>query len=107
MMERPYCFEGLEGQSKATNEILKATASQRLSHGLSYVKGDATKQPSQVVHEVTAEACKCGARVVLWFRREDITSTDPDDGQGEIGMLEHLNKNPYIVYLHMILPDHS
>merc|ERR1712008_362268 len=44
--------------------------------------------------------------VVLWFRREDITTTDPDDGQGETSMLTELNGHPHLVHLHIILPHH-
>jgi len=98
--------EGLDGQCERSKAVLNSASGQRMSVDVKQVAGKDGEESFQLLNKVTSEACKHGARVVVWFRRKDITTTDPDDGQGETAMLTELNEHPHIVHLHVLVPEH-
>jgi len=86
-----------------TNNIMKQAKSLNLQFNLHTVEGNDDKQKMELVSEVSNEACDRGAHVVVWFRRADISTADPDDGHGEVLMLNTMKRNAHIVSLYIIL----
>jgi len=91
-------------KSATATKIMKEANTLRLDYNLPTLHGDANKQQGQLLADLAIQTLTHGAHVVVWFRREDITTVDPDDGHGEVNMLQTLKRNAHIVSLYVILP---